>query len=139
MRAPTLAEFGSPNNFVGLDGEPHLKLRRAFGPQFSKRAAEAHISDLVSITVDAFRSRQPGEEIPFVRFGQELTSRQVGTILVGREPTKEEHEAILRYTNAVVVNLSLRRLPRALLALLGLRFRRDRRTVRAFAARLVRQ
>jgi cytochrome P450 len=52
-------------------------------------------------------------------------------------PSPEEHAAILRYTNAVVVNLSLRRLPRWILRLQGPSFRRDRRIAFAFARRLV--
>jgi len=135
--APTLAEFGGPNNFVGLDGEPHAELRRLYGPRFSKRSAEAKLDDLVEIAVDSFRSHDPGDEIPFVRFSQRLVSRQVGELLVGQQPTVDEHEAILRYTNAVVMNLSLRRLPRALLRFAARGFRRDREVAHRFSSRLV--
>jgi cytochrome P450 len=137
--APTLREFGAPNNFVGLDGEPHRMLRKRFARIFSKRAAEARLDTLIDLTLDAFAGLRPGEEIPFVAFSQALASRQVGSLLVGRVPSQDEHDAILRYTNAVVVNLSLRRLPRWLLALRGPRFRRDRRTAFTFARRLVEQ
>jgi len=136
---PTLAEFGAPNNFVGLDGEPHALLRKTFAPWFSKRAAEAHLEALVRSAVDAFRDLAPGGAIPFVAFSQALTSRQVGAILCGRVPTAEEHAAILRYTNSVLVNLSLRRLPPWLLRLKGRRFRNDRRLAFGFAERAVRE
>jgi hypothetical protein len=74
-----------------------------------------------------------------VAFSQALASRQVGSLLVGRVPSQSEHDAILRYTNAVVVNLSLRRLPRWTLHLRGPRFWQDRRTRMAFARDLVEQ
>ena len=128
--SPTLREFGAPNNFVGLDGEPHRLLRKRFAQLFSKRAAEARLDTLIDLTLDACAGLRPGEEVPFVAFSQALASRQVGSLLVGRVPSPSEHDAILRYTNAVVVNLSLRRLPRWLLALRGPRFWRDRRTAR---------
>lgn len=137
--APTLAEFGAPNQFVGLDGPDHWKLRRRFGPQFSRPAGEAHVGDFIDATLDAFDEHAPGEEIPFVRFSQALVSRQVGTVLVGQAPSPDQHEAILRYTNDVVVNLSLRRMPRAYLKLLGARFRHDRATAHSFSEELVRR
>jgi len=137
--APTLAEFGAPNNFVGLDGEPHRRLRKLFAGQFSKRAAESRLEPLIDLTIRAFSEFRGGEEIPFVAFSQALASRQVGSLLVGRVPSPAEHEAILRYTNAVVVNLSLRRLPRWALYLRGPRFWRDRRTSMSFARTLVEQ
>jgi cytochrome P450 len=136
--APTLREFGAPNNFVGLDGEPHRLLRKRFARHFSLRAAEARLPELVELTLDAFAEHASGDEIPFVAFSQALASRQVGTLLVGRTPSPEEHEAILRYTNAVVVNLSLRRMPRWMFRLgPGLALRRDRRTSFVFARELV--
>lgn len=137
--SPTLREFGAPNNFVGLDGEPHRLLRKHFAQLFSKRAAEARLDTLIDLTLDACAGLRPGEEVSFVAFSQALASRQVGSLLVGRVPSPSEHDAILRYTNAVVVNLSLRRLPRWLLALRGPRFWRDRRTAFCFAKDLVEQ
>lgn len=138
--APTLREFGAPNNFVGLDGEPHRLLRKTFAGHFSRRAAESRLPDLIDLTLKAFAPHSSGDEIPFVAFSQALASRQVGTLLVGRVPSSSEHEAILRYTNAVVVNLSLRRLPRWLFRLSqGSALRRDRRTSFAFARALVEQ
>jgi cytochrome P450 len=138
--APTLREFGAPNNFVGLDGEPHRLLRRKFAGHFSRKAAEARLADLVDLTRAAFQERSAGEEIPFVAFSQALASRQVGTLLVGRVPSREEHEAILRYTNAVVVNLSLRRVPRWAFRLSqGGQLRRDRETAFRFSRELVAQ
>jgi cytochrome P450 len=138
--APTLREFGAPNNFVGLDGEPHRLLRKRFASHFSRKAAEARLADLVALTLDAFQERSPGEEIPFVAFSQALASRQVGTLLVGRVPSRDEHDAILRYTNAVVVDLSLRRMPRWLFRLSrGRQLRRDRATAFRFSRELVAQ
>jgi cytochrome P450 len=137
---PTLREFGAPNNFVGLDGEPHRLLRKTFAGQFSKRAAESQLSSLIDLTLGAFGEHSSGDEIPFVAFSQALASRQVGTMLVGRVPSSDEHEAILRYTNAVVVNLSLRRMPRWLFRLSqGRTLRHDRRTSFEFARGLVEQ
>ena len=115
--APTLREFGAPNNFVGLDGDPHRLLRKRFASHFSRKAAEAQLSDLVALALDALNGHSAGDEIPFVAFSQALASRQVGMLLVGRTPSRAEHDAILRYTNAVVVNLSLRRMPRWLFRL----------------------
>jgi cytochrome P450 len=136
--APTLHEFGAPNNFVGLDGEPHRLLRKKFANHFSRKAAEARLPALVDLTLTAFAEHSSGDEIPFVAFSQALASRQVGTLLVGRTPSQDEHEAILRYTNAVVVNLSLRRMPRWLFRLSqGRSFRQDRNTSFAFARELV--
>lgn len=136
--APTLRELGAPNNFVGLDGEAHRVLRKHFASHFSRKAAEARLPALVRLTLDAFAQHANGDEIPFVAFSQALASRQVGTLLVGRVPSRDEHEAILRYTNAVVVNLSLRRIPRWLFRLSQERqLRRDRRTSFAFARELV--
>jgi cytochrome P450 len=138
--AATLREFGAPNNFVGLDGEPHRLLRKRFASHFSRRAAEARLPALVDLTLAAFAEHGSGDEIPFVAFSQALASRQVGTLLVGRTPSRQEHEAILRYTNAVVVNLSLRRLPRWLFrSSRGPGFRRDRRRSFGFARELVEQ
>jgi len=138
--APTLREFGAPNNFVGLDGEAHRLLRKRFASHFSRRAAEARLADLVNLTLAAFRERSAGDEIPFVAFSQALASRQVGSLLVGRTPSPNEHDAILRYTNAVVVNLSLRRMPRWLFkASQGSRVRRDREIARRFSRELVEQ
>jgi cytochrome P450 len=138
--APTLREFGAPNNFVGLDGEPHRLLRKKFASHFSRKAAEPRVAELVELTIDAFRQRSAGEAIPFVAFSQALASRQVGTLLVGRVPSHEEHDAILRYTNAVVVNLSLRRLPHWLFRVSqGRQFRRDREIAFAFSRALVEQ
>lgn len=138
--APTLREFGAPNNFVGLDGESHRLLRKTFAGQFSKRAAESKLPALVDLTLRAFAEHASGDEVPFVAFSQALASRQVGTMLVGRVPQKSEHEAILRYTNAVVVNLSLRRLPRwAFYLSQGRKLQRDRETSFAFARSLVEQ
>jgi cytochrome P450 len=136
--APTLRELGAPNNFVGLDGEPHRLLRKTFAAHFSRRAAESQLPALIDLTLRAFAEHRPGDEIPFVAFSQALASRQVGTLLVGRVPSRSEHEAILRYTNAVVVNLSLRRLPRWAFRLSqGPALRRDRRIAFAFARALV--
>jgi cytochrome P450 len=138
--APTLREFGAPNNFVGLDGDSHRLLRKRFASHFSRRAAEARLPELVELTLAAFREQSPGDEIPFMAFSQALASRQVGTLLVGRVPSRDEHDAILRYTNAVVVNLSLRRMPRWLFrASRGRRFRRDRETAFRFSRELVEQ
>jgi len=138
--APTLREFGAPNNFVGLDGEPHRLLRKKFASHFSRKAAEARLGDLVNLTLAAFRERSAGDEIPFVGFSQALASRQVGTLLVGRTPSQSEHDAILRYTNAVVVNLSLRRMPHWLFkASQGRQFRSDRETAFRFSRELVEQ
>jgi len=138
--APTLREFGAPNNFVGLDGEPHRLLRRTFASHFSKRAAESRLPALIELTLRAFEGHASGDEIPFVAFSQALASRQVGTLLVGQVPSRSEHEAILRYTNAVVVDLSLRRLPHWAFRLSrGRRLRRDRKTAFAFARSLVEQ
>ncbi len=138
--APTLREFGAPNNFVGLDGDPHRLLRKRFASHFSRRAAEARLPALVDLTLAAFQEHSVGDEIPFVAFSQALASRQVGTLLVGRVPSREEHDAILRYTNAVVVNLSLRRMPHWLFrASRGRQFRRDRETAFRFSRELVEQ
>jgi cytochrome P450 len=138
--APTLREFGAPNNFVGLDGEPHRLLRKKFAGHFSRKAAESRLDELVDLTRDAFREHTAGDEIPFVAFSQALASRQVGTLLVGRTPSQAEHDAILRYTNAVVVNLSLRRMPRWLFrASQGRQFRQDRETAFRFSRELVTQ
>jgi cytochrome P450 len=136
--APTLAEFGAPSNLVGRDGAAHHALRKALADRFSRRAAERALPALVDHTLAAFDGRTAGEEIPFVAFSQALVSRQIGTLLVGRTPSPSEHEAILRYTNAVVVNLSLRRLPRWAFHLSqGRRLRRDRDTTFGFAHALV--
>lgn len=136
--APTLREFGAPNNFVGLDGEPHRLLRKTFASFFSRRAAEDQLPALIDLTLGAFSEHSSGDEIPFVAFSQALASRQVGTMLVGRVPSRSEHEAILRYTNAVVVDLSLRRLPRwAFLLSRGRALRADRAAAFAFARALV--
>lgn len=138
--APTLREFGAPNNFVGLDGEPHRLLRKKFASHFSRKEAEARLADLVGLTLAAFQECSAGEAIPFVAFSQALASRQVGTLLVGSVPSRGEHDAILRYTNAVVVNLSLRRIPRWMFRLLeGRRLRRDRETAFRFSRKLVAQ
>jgi cytochrome P450 len=138
--APTLREFGAPNNFVGLDGESHRVLRKKFAGHFSRKAAESMLDELVDLTVEAFREQAAGTEIPLVAFSQALASRQVGTLLVGRTPSRSEHDAILRYTNAVVVNLSLRRVPRWLFrALQGRRFRGDREIAFRFSRELVAQ
>jgi cytochrome P450 len=138
--APTLREFGAPNNFVGLDGEPHRLLRKRFAGHFSRKAAEADLPVLVDLTLAAFQEHSGGDEIPFVAFSQSLASRQVGTLLVGRIPSQDEHDAILRYTNAVVVNLSLRRMPRWLFrASQGRQLRRDRQTAFRFSRELVEQ
>ena len=135
---PTLREFGAPNNFVGLDGEPHRLLRKRFASHFSRKAAETRLPALIDSTLAAFAEHSAGDAIPFVAFSQALASRQVGTLLVGRVPSREEHEAILRYTNTVVVNLSLRRMPRWLFRLSqGRQLREDRRTSFAFARELV--
>jgi cytochrome P450 len=136
--APTLREFGAPNNFVGLDGEPHHLLRKKFAGHFSRKAAESRLDELVDLTMAAFRDRTVGDDIPFVAFSQALASRQVGTLLVGRTPSQAEHDAILRYTNAVVVNLSLRRMPHWLFrASQGRRFRWDREIAFRFSRELV--
>jgi dihydropteroate synthase len=136
--APTLREFGAPNNFVGLDGDPHRLLRKRFASHFSRKAAETKLPALIDLTLSAFAEHSSGDEIPFVAFSQALASRQVGTLLVGRVPSRDQHEAILRYTNAVVVNLSLRRMPRWVFRLSqGRQLRRDRRTSFAFARELV--
>jgi cytochrome P450 len=138
--APTLREFGAPSNFVGLDGEPHRLLRKKFAGHFSRKAAESRLDALVDLTVAAFRERSVGDEIPFVAFNQALVSRQVGMLLVGRTPSRDEHDAILRYTNAVVVNLSLRRMPHWLFKLSqGRQFRRNREISFHFSNELVRQ
>jgi cytochrome P450 len=138
--APTLREFGAPNNFVGLDGEPHRLLRKRFASHFSRKAAEAGLADLGDLTLAAFQEHSAGDEIPFVAFSQALASRQVGTLLVGRVPSRDEHEAILRYTNAVVVNLSLRRMPRWLFGLFQSRqLRQDRDVAFRFSRELVAQ
>lgn len=136
--APTLREFGAPNNFVGLDGEPHRLLRKKFAGHFSRKTAEARLGELVDLTLAAFEERAPGDVIPYVAFSQALASRQVGTLMVGRVPSREEHDAILRYTNAVVVNLSLRRMPQWLFKVSqGREFRRDRETAWRFSRELV--
>lgn len=137
--APTLREMGAPNTFVGLDGEIHASLRKAMAPQFSRRLAETHVSSFVDLTLEAFREQRAGREIPFVEFGKRLASRQIGSSLVGRIPSPDEHDAILRYTNAVLVNLSLRRLPAWTLWLRGPRFWRDRKRSIAFGERIVRE
>jgi cytochrome P450 len=138
--APTLREFGAPNNFVGLDGDPHRLLRKRFASHFSRKAAEARLSDLVDLALKAVSGHSAGDEIPFVAFSQALASRQVGMLLVGRTPSRAEHDAILRYTNAVVVNLSLRRMPRWLFRLSqGRPLRRDRETASRFSQELVEQ
>jgi cytochrome P450 len=138
--APTLCEFGAPNNFVGLDGEPHRLLRKEFAGHFSRRLAEGRLDELVGLTVDAFRERSPGDEISFVEFSQALASRQVGTLLVGRTPSRAEHDAILRYTNAVVVSLSLRRMPQWLFRISrGAQFRKDREVAFRFSRELIAQ
>lgn len=137
--APTLREMGAPNTFVGLDGEVHWSLRKKIASQFSRRAAERHLANFIDLTLQAFHEEGGGREIAFVEFGKRLASRQIGSSLVGRIPSAEEHEAILRYTNAVLVNLSLRRLPRWTLWLRGPSFWRDRRIALGFGARTVRE
>ncbi len=130
---PFLEEIEAPHSIVALDGDDHAALRRLFAPQMSKRAAELAVGDLVRITREAFEEHTPGSVIPFVRAAQRLVSRQVGYLLTGRVPTPKEHTAILEYLNAVSVNLSLRRLPRAVLAFGGRRLRQAKRTTFAVA------
>jgi cytochrome P450 len=100
--APTLREFGAPNDFVGLDGEPHRLLRKTFASHFSRKAAETRLPALIDLSLRAFAECSSEDEIPFVALSQALTSRQVGTMLVGRVPSRVEHEAILRYTNGAL-------------------------------------
>jgi cytochrome P450 len=130
---PFLEEIEAPNSIVGLDGRDHAALRKLLAPQMSKPAAEQGIVELVRITRESFERYQPGAAIRFVRAAQRLVSRQVGYLLTGRVPTAEEHTAMLEYLNAVSVNLSLRRLPRVVLAFGGRRLRQARRTTFAVA------
>jgi cytochrome P450 len=130
---PFLREIEAPNSIVGLEGKDHTAMRRLLAPQMSKRAAEDHLGDLVRIARECFAVRRAGDAVPFVPFAQRLVSRQVGYLLTGRTPTPEEHDAVLGYMQTVSVHLSLRRLPRLLLALRGRRFRAAKRTTFAFA------
>jgi cytochrome P450 len=134
---PFLAEIEAPNSIVGLEGEDHAAVRRLLAPQMSKGAAEGRLSDLVRIARECLDGVRAGEEIPFVPFAQRLVSRQVGWLLTGRVPTREEHEAVLDYMRTVSVNLSLRRLPRWVLRFAGRRFRDAKRTTFAFARDVV--
>ncbi len=135
---PALTEMGAPNTFVGLDGDVHWALRKKLAGQFSRKAAERHLSDFVRLGVEALAEEGVGRDIAFVEFGKLLASRQIGSSLMGRVPTRAEHAAILRYTNAVLVTLSLRRLPRWTLWLRGPRFIRDKKRSLGFGARAVR-
>jgi cytochrome P450 len=137
--APALEELGAPNTFVGLDGPVHWSLRKRLAGQFSRPAAERHLREFVRLTLDALAEEGPGRVIPFVEFGKQLASRQIGSSLVGRIPSPEEHQAILRYTNAVLIDLSLRRLPRFSLWRRGPRFFRDRKAALGFGERTVRE
>jgi cytochrome P450 len=130
---PFLREIEAPNSIVASDGEDHAALRRLLAPQMSKRAAEEGIAELVRISRESFQRYDPGAVIRFVPAAQRLVSRQVGYLLTGRVPTAEEHTAILAYLNAVSVNLSLRRLPRAVLVFGGRRLRQAKRTTFAVA------
>lgn len=134
---PLLNEIGAPNSIVGLEGDDHATLRRLLAPGMSKKFAEDHIGELVRIARESLSSSGFGQAIPFVKFAQRLVSKQVGFLMTGEVPSREEHEAILRYMNAVSIDLSLRRLPRAALLLRGPGLRRDKRTAFAFADRLV--
>jgi len=74
-------ELGQDAHFSSVDGEEHLKLRRAVRPGYSKRRYQCHIPQLMNLIRLRTSQWQDGNIIPVVATMEQIIGELLGTLM----------------------------------------------------------
>jgi cytochrome P450 len=100
-----IREFGGRHVITMLEGEKHLKYRKATRAGFSKSRVLEGIPSVIALTRDALNALEVGAPFQLLGFIQRLVADSVGTLTLGRKPGAHLADFMTWWHMQLAVNL----------------------------------